>query len=136
MKLTVRKTTNYDAINELDNYYFYGCEPLNFDDCIAYMVTASGGINVAYLVANKLADGFYFLSRVAVVEDYRGNNLQYRLQKRLEMDLRTAGVKAISTYTMVGNVHSANNMIKTGYRMYNPAYAWVGDDVNYWKLDL
>lgn len=136
MKFTIRKSTNFDAIEDIDEWIFYGCEPILRDNAVLYVATATGGMIAGYLLANKVTEGVYYLSRVAVIEEFRGNQLQYRLQKRLEMDLRTAGEEMIITYTLVNNVPSANNMIKTGYKLYLPTHPWVGNDVNYWLLKL
>ncbi len=65
-----------------------------------------------------------FLARVGVVTEYRGRGLQTRFIKIREKQAREEGYSRIITYTSLHNTHSANNLIKNGYRLYDPYAEW------------
>lgn len=65
-----------------------------------------------------------FLARVGVLTEYRGLGLQSRFIKTREKQAVEDGYNRIITYTSIENIHSANNLIKHGYRLYTPLIEW------------
>jgi GNAT superfamily N-acetyltransferase len=77
-----------------------------------------------------------FLSRAGVIPKYQGNNLQRRFLLVREQWTKKRGIKSIITYCTKENYGSLVNLLKSGYRIYDPQYAWVGRDVFYFTKEL
>lgn len=65
-----------------------------------------------------------FLCLSGVHPASRGRGLQRRLIRVRERYARRHGFPRAVTYTSSDNVHSANNLIECGYRLYEPPYYW------------
>lgn len=76
----------------------------------------------------------YFI-RVGVEDKHRGNGLQLRLMRCLERRARARGWSQIISDTTEAT-HSANNFIRSGYRLFDPAHPWAFPHSLYWKKDL
>lgn len=76
-----------------------------------------------------------YLCRVGVVAEHRGHGLQVRLTRALEARSRRIGWNAIVSDT-TENVTSANNFIRQGYRLYEPASPWAWPHTLYWRKEL
>jgi GNAT superfamily N-acetyltransferase len=77
-----------------------------------------------------------YFCRSGVLPSYRGQRLQRRLIKARERKAVALGYLSVHTDTVPGNPASNNNLIATGFRMFNPAYEWVGDGACYWQKRL
>ena len=77
-----------------------------------------------------------YFCRVGVLQRHWGHRLQLRLMRAAEMRARRNGWNSIVSDT-TGNVVSANNFIRAGYRMFGPAHPWAFPDTLYWckKID-
>jgi len=73
-----------------------------------------------------------FLCRVAILPEYRGKGLQKKLIKTRVRKAKKLGLTRVFTYTFLNNPQSCNSLIKTGFKMYRPAYQWAGTDALYW----
>ncbi len=79
------------------------------------------------------SEGICIFVRAWVHKGYRGFGVQRQM---IQTRLRAAAVKkckTVITYTTYDNTHSANNLIKTGFLLYDPWYRWAGDML-YWKM--
>lgn len=94
-----------------------------------------GGRAVGYAAASYLASeqGIY-LTQAGVLSCARGHGLQQRLIAAREKWGRKIGATISLTYTW-DNPPSANNLIRQGYLMYDPANPWAGT-VQYWYKKL
>ena len=81
-------------------------------------------------------DNFAIHKRCGVLPRARRNGLQKRMLKTRENYARKHGCFSVGTYVQVQNHISANNLIKTGYRVYNPEWRWGGDDYLYVQKEL
>jgi GNAT superfamily N-acetyltransferase len=73
-----------------------------------------------------------YLVRAGVLPKHRGHGLQRRLIQARVTAARRLRIPLLWTYTIPGNPASINNLIRCGFRAYDPEWAWVGDDVIYW----
>ncbi len=79
--------------------------------------------------------GVGYLKRSYVDPDHRGNGLQLKFFKLRETRARkNAWTHLISDCT--NNVHSANNFIRAGYRLYEPSKPWGYKETLYWSKKL
>lgn len=74
-----------------------------------------------------------FLALCGVAEDARGCGLQRRLIRVREQKAKALGVQRLISYTSADNVHSANNLIAAGYRLYVPRWEWGVAHANYFR---
>lgn len=80
-------------------------------------------------------DNFLYFKRVAVVADYRGQGLQRALMQVAEAAAREAGYTHMISTTYIVNIHSANNFVKTGWRLCKPEKPWEPRSL-YWVKKL
>lgn len=80
--------------------------------------------------SSRWADTGY-LKRAGVLAEHRGHGLQARLMRVRERKAKCLGwTHIISDCT--DNVHSANNFIRCGYRLYDPDRPWAFSNSLYW----
>ena len=63
-----------------------------------------------------------FLLRCGVLPEARGQGLQRRFIQVREAQAKRDGYDRCFTYTAPDNLHSANNLIACGYRLYTPPF--------------
>lgn len=82
-------------------------------------------------------DKYCYLYRVGVLSTHRGHGLQRRLIRVREQWGREQGdIKGFYTYTTSDNLASANNLIRSGYRLFIPSRRWGGKRALYWAKKL
>lgn len=74
-----------------------------------------------------------YLCRAGVLPAFRGQGLQRRLIDTRIRKARSLGFTSITTDTVTTNPASNNNLIASGFRMFNPESPWVGDEACYWR---
>ena len=82
------------------------------------------------------SQGICIFVRAWVDKKYRGKGLQKRL-----INVRMRGAKrnfcyTVITYTTPDNYASANNLIRRGFKMYNPEYQYGGSTMLYFIKDI
>ena len=73
-----------------------------------------------------------YFSRVGVLRNHCGNNLQLRFMRAVEAQVRRNGWSAVVSDT-TDNVVSANNFIRAGYLLYQPKSPWAWPHTLYWR---
>jgi GNAT superfamily N-acetyltransferase len=123
----------YTQLQALDARCFPGCEG-EFINNRDWWVIISGNIIVAYC-GSWYSSGICMFNRAWVKPEYRGQGIQKRMIK-----VRLAAAKlygdTVITYTTRDNDKSANNLIAKGFRLYNPAYAYAGNEMIYFIKKL
>lgn len=106
---------------------------------IAFWTGRSGCIMrpVAFLgiIQSNQGDDVGYFKRVGVLPEYRGYGLQTRLMRAMHNKARRVGWSRIVTDTRE-NPHSANNIIRAGYYMFEPVKPWALAGTLYWTKDL
>jgi GNAT superfamily N-acetyltransferase len=67
-----------------------------------------------------------FLSSAVVFKGHRGGGLQRRMIRRRLAWARRRGAKYMVTYTIHGNWPSAYNLLRAGFKAYDPQYEYAG----------
>ncbi|MCC8936599.1 GNAT family N-acetyltransferase [Bradyrhizobium sp. Arg68] len=98
---------------------FHGAKPVAFAGVVPSTHIANAG----------------YLCRVGVVMQHCGHGLQVRLTRALEARARKVGWSAIVSDT-TDRVISANNFIRQGYRLFEPALPWAWPHTLYWRKGL
>jgi len=120
----------YYKLQELDFKVFYGCGNEFLKNRDWWVVLDKDEI-VAYCGC-LYTQGICIFVRAWVHRNYRGKGLQSKMIKaRIEAAKDKCTV--VITYTTFDNVPSANNLIKNRFYLYQPAYAYAGNDKLYFK---
>jgi hypothetical protein len=69
------------------------------------------------------------------MQSHCGRSLQFRFMQALELRARRNGWSAVVSDT-TGNVASANNFIRAGYRLYSPREPWGWPQTLYWRKQI
>ncbi|NOJ47742.1 GNAT family N-acetyltransferase [Bradyrhizobium archetypum] len=126
-----------DALTELHQSTFLDSAPVpTFDD--GHWWLAFHGIEpVAFagiIPSTHVFNAGYFC-RVGVLGKHCGHRLQLRLMRAVEARGRLNGWCAIVSDT-TGNISSANNFIRAGYRLFVPTHPWAWPNTLYWRKDI
>lgn len=122
----------YEEVMALDARVFPGCNN-EFKENRDWWVICAGNRIIAYC-GSLYSQGICIFVRAWVHADYRGQGLQ---RKMIQVRLRAAkGCSAVITYTTADNYPSANNLIKKGFLLYMPEYAYAGREMLYFKKSL
>jgi GNAT superfamily N-acetyltransferase len=81
-------------------------------------------------------DHAIYFSRCGVLLPYRGMGIQRQLLARRLSAAKRFSYRACITTTIVSNTPSSNNLIRAGFRLYDPEAAWGGETTLYWRKDF
>lgn len=73
-----------------------------------------------------------FLSSAGIRKGVRGAGIQKRMIHTRIKWARSVGATHVITYTLWKNYPSLINLLRTGFRFYEPDYAWCGRKVHYY----
>lgn len=74
-----------------------------------------------------------YLKRTGVLQAHTGHGLQRRLIRMRESYARKLGWTTIITDTSRDSLPSSNNLIKAGYKLYEPETPWGVPGALYWR---
>lgn len=137
MNFSIRQSDRLDTFYLLHQKIFPGDDYPSDNGLVLWLVNdRHSGSNVGFCALNRLSDGIIFFSRAGLLKSARGNNLHNRMIKVRERYARRHGFSKIITYTIKDNPSSFCHLIKHGYKIYEPDYAWVGREVFYFIKEL
>jgi hypothetical protein len=102
-----------------------------------WWLALSGGSPVGFagvIPSTHVLNAGYFC-RVGVLGQHCGHRLQLRLMRAMEARARVNGWCSIVSDT-TENVHSANNFIRAGYRLFVPSHPWAWANTLYWCKEI
>jgi len=138
MRYELRQTTNTAIVHAL----FTLCMPWDhapiWSKQTMWVCHARDGTPVAYCSARILPYELQtaYLSSAGVLPCARGNKLQQRMIKARVQWARVQGCENVITYTMYDNYPSIMNLLKQGFKFYDPHYKWAGKHVHYFIKEL
>ena len=133
--IEVRHVFDEDTIRELHEEILKGDEFYEHKHNIYWLAYCNGYL-AGFCIATKISPSIVFLSRAGVLPEYRGKGIQKRMIQVRLWWARKIGAKHAVTYTSYDNLPSSNNLIKTGFVLFNPEWPWVGTDYNYWIREI
>lgn len=80
--------------------------------------------------------GAIYFSRCGVLPPYRGQGLQKKLLAARLRQVKKVGAAACITTTIVMNTPSSNNLIRAGFRLFEPPVPWGHSETLYWRKDI
>jgi GNAT superfamily N-acetyltransferase len=90
-----------------------------------WWVGYDGSRAVAFCGARVVDGHTLYLSLSGVLKCARGKRVQRRMVRLRERWARSQGLKHALTYTSATNYPSANTLIRCGYKLYAPEWAWA-----------
>ncbi len=117
-----------DEIIELDRAVLPGCPWTPEPDAALFVVRDIDDRVCAYASAcpSIRYNHVTYFDRAGVAPHARGRGLQRRLIRARLAWSRSRGNTHAITYTAAHNIVSANNLIRCGFRLYEPAKPWAG----------
>jgi hypothetical protein len=89
----------------------------------------------AGLIASTHVRNAGYFSRVGVLDRHRGNALQLRLMRAMQVRARRNGWRSVVSDT-TDNLPSANNFIRAGYQLFRPKWPWGWSNTLYWRKSI
>lgn len=130
MRITPAKPADLERIAQADPLWS-GVRP---DMDGLWYVAREGRTRLGYIGLQRIPEGWY-LQRYYVDPEWHSRGIGRALVRRGVREALRAARGDVLTYTMAANVVSANCLIACGFRLYDPAWAWVGrSGVLYWRL--
>ncbi len=137
--IRVRKVRNLEAsletLRQLDAECFPGDLPYNFrKEDHHWWIAYDGEDPIGFAGSwHYRPDNGVFLCRAGTLPKARGKGVQKALIDVRVAHAKRLGVRWCYTYTLADNYISSNNLIKRGFLLFRPGYAWVGTEgVLYW----
>lgn len=126
-----------EEIESLDRTAFAGDAPTLRIERGHWWLAHYGDIAVAYggYVPARTHVGMAYFIRAGVLSEFRGCGLQCRLIRVREHHARRHGYVGAVTDTK-DNLPSANNLIRCGFKLFEPKHRWAFATSLYWKKDL
>ena len=115
-----------DMLGELHQLIFLDAAPVPKFDRGHWWLAFCGSEPVAFagiIQSTHIFNAGYFC-RVGVLGKHCGYRLQLRLMRAMEARARLNGWCSIIS-DPTDNMHSANNFIRAGYRLFSPKNAWA-----------
>lgn len=102
-----------------------------------YWVARDGKTVVGFCSAvHREEKGYVFLSRAAVIAAARGAGLQRRMIRARVAWAKKQSADVVVTYTTMKNYDSMVNLLKCGFRFFEPDEPFVGKKVHYYRLKI
>lgn len=101
-----------------------------------WSIINSNGNYCGFCMATDIGHNMVFLSRAGVLKRYRGKGLHKRMIRIREAFAKRNGFKILITYTTKDNYSSFSHLIKEGYKIYEPEYAYAGPNVFYFIKEI
>ncbi|CCD84434.1 conserved protein of unknown function [Bradyrhizobium sp. ORS 285] len=123
-----------DTLKDLHARIFLDRAPLPDFDVGHWWMASELGRPTAFagLVPSVLGGGIGYLSRVGVLRECCGHGLQRRMMRAIEQRARRSDLCCIVSDT-TSNIISANNFIRCGYVLFEPAQPWAWGNSLYWR---
>lgn len=136
--LRIVRCQDASRVRFLDRAIFPHDEPVGVDESSAWWIAFDGKRPVGFSgVKLDREAGFIYIVRAGVLPSHCGQGIYRRLTQTQLAYGRREGAEEAITYTMASNDASVNSLIRCGFRLYTPDWAWVGrDGVLYWRCTL
>ncbi|MCP3476999.1 GNAT family N-acetyltransferase [Bradyrhizobium sp. CCGUVB1N3] len=123
-----------EILRDLHQWTFFGTAAVPQFGSGSWWLAHDGAKAVAFagVVPSTHARNSGYLCRVGVLQKHQGRGLQRRLMRAVEVQARRIGWESIVSDTTDNRI-SANNFIRTGYRLYEPEVPWGWRNTLYWR---
>jgi len=91
---------------------------------------------IAYCGCCYTSENACLFNRAWVHPLSRGMGIHHRMIDLRIKAAKKMGCDCVITYTDIENTKSANNLSAMGFKLYRPAFMYVGKNINYYKKDI
>ena len=133
--LTVRQSRDRELIEELHREIFPKDDMPSWNGNVFWVATCENHY-AGYCSARRIDPWTVFFSMAGVLPGYRGRGIHRRMVDVRLRWARSWRCEYAITYALPGNWSSVASLIRQGFEVYEPKYAWVGDNVVYLRLPL
>ena len=102
----------------------------------AFWVLWRGNKPAGFCSVADIGDRTAYFTAAAIEPWARGGNLQRRMIRVRLQWARRNNLKTAITYTVPKNYPSIVNLIRSGFKFYDPEYAWAGKEMLYYRINL
>lgn len=135
MRIQAAKAEDFDQLKQLDKFCFRGCGDEFTANRRWWIAKNARGRIIAYAGA-AYSEGVCIFVRAWVDNKFRRNGLHRKLIDARMRHAAKVGCYRAVTYTLKSNTPSANNLLRRGFLLYNPSYAWAGNEQLYFYKDI
>lgn len=136
MKFSIRRTFDEDLIKNLHTHTFPSDEYYKHNGNYYWIIRNDLDQPAGFCIATDIGSKILFLSRAGILKPFRGWGLHIKLIQVRERFAKTNGFDSIITYTTKDNYASFCNLIKRGFKLYDPDWEYAGSNVFYFMKDL
>jgi len=124
------------SMNELSNVFYLNSIIFPMDDLDDlgdnyYWLAWKNKEPVGFACIKILDHGIGYMTRGGILDDHRGKGLHTRLIDARVKYAKKHKLKHLITYTVTDNVYSMVSLARRGFKIYNPEFAYAGDNVTY-----
>lgn len=121
----IRRTTDVNKIKKLHSRILSG-DYFYYHSGNAYWVLLANDFPVGFCIGTDIGHKLLYLSRSGIFTTHRGKGLQKKMIQVREKWGRRNNLESSITYCLLNNPASINSLISSGYRVFEPDYAWAG----------
>jgi hypothetical protein len=123
-----------EILGDLHRLTFFGSAPMADFEQGHWWLAYSEATPIAFagVIPSTHVNNAGYFCRVGVLSSHCGRRLQLRLMRAMEKQAQRNGWSSVVSDT-TGNLASANNFIRAGYRLYQPQIPWGWPQTLYWK---
>jgi GNAT superfamily N-acetyltransferase len=124
----------FETLAELHRLTFLDCAPIPEFGWGNWWLAYREHLPVGFagVVPSTHVENAGYFCRVGVLRTHQGHALQLRLMRAMETRACQNGWCCVVSDT-TNNLHSANNFIRAGYRLYQPNHPWGWSNTLYWQ---
>ena len=134
----MREVKSFKHIKQLNDKIFpgepYERHPFGFY-WLVYFNKRPVGFCGMHICASTNEWDTVFFSRAGVIKTHRGKGIGQRLLKVRLKAAKELEMRNVITYT-IDNVPSSNNLIKAGFKLFDPHYPFGGEGALHWIKEL
>jgi N-acetylglutamate synthase-like GNAT family acetyltransferase len=135
-RVDIRKQSSQDKLSRLQKVCLPYDQPIDTNFGSWWIATKDGNdIGFAGLVRTVSWNDCGYLCRAGVVPDARGQGLQKQFIRVRLRQAKALGWKWVVTDT-TDNPASANSLISTGFKLFQPTKPWGFKNTLYWRRKL
>ena len=133
---SIRKTEDLAEVVNLNSIIFPQDLLDVSENVSAWIIYNADKHAVGFCTASNLGHGILFLSRAGLLPEHTGNGLHRRSIRHRISYARRYRYSVIITYVRKDNWTSFCNLIREGFKLYEPEYDYAGKDFLYLMYEL
>ena len=137
LKVSFRHTKDTQALHAMHSLILPDDDVPSLNPNVAAWLGWADKTPVAFCTARYWREeSAVFLERAGVLPIAGGHGLQRRMIRLRESWAKQKGAECVLTYVSARNYESLVNLLRCGYRFYEPVYPWGVADGHYFKKEL